>query len=421
MSFKNLLHARSGGLVLTLLLTASLGAGCASTEEGLTPEQAAIKTAVRHGRFEEGVRLAEQNRLDNPGDQQAEEIHRLASVAYLLDKGRQATFRDDDDEALGWFLDAEAIAPDSPIVQEWLDKTRTKLERHWLHVGHEAFAQDNLSEALHAYLEACRYVPDSESGLKCCGEVTLLLNYRNGLGDEYYSDGVRSFSEYWLERARRSFTVTNKYQPDNERARRRTHEVDVQLADQRVAVAKTLEADGFFFGAHNEFRLAGLLDPENTEAAEGMARVADEARAAELLRDAGMMTYRGQYSEATALLDEGAALTKVQLEKFDAAREAIVQARMEEIYERALSLEHDQLFVEAVEVYAEVLEEVEYFKDVRARQSTLQGYIEMAASYYEQAQAEKDPQKKLEHLRAIQGFWPDYMGIKDQIAQLEAE
>ena len=37
--------------------------------------------------------------------------------------------------------------------------------------------------------------------------------------------------------------------------------MDVQLADQRIAVATNLEAEGFFHGAHNEFRLAGLLDP----------------------------------------------------------------------------------------------------------------------------------------------------------------
>lgn len=419
MSPKNPLQARSGGLLLSFLICASLGTGCSSTGTDETSDQAAIRVAVQHGRFEDGVRMADELRRKNPDDHQAAEIHRLASLAYLLDQGRQATFRNDDVEAMDWFLDAEFIAPDTPLVQHWLDKTRKKLEAHWLNIGHEAFADDQLSTALHAYLEAARYVPDSESALKGFGDVTLLLNYRNGLGDEYYNDGVRSFSEYWLERARRSFAVTNKYQPDNLRATRRTQEVDNQLADQRVYVAQDLEAQGYFFGALNEFRLASILDPENPAALEGIERVSVEAQASELLRDAQMKIYRKEYDEALDLLDEGEQLTKVQKERFTASRDEVVQSRLQGIYDSALNLEHDQLYAEAIEVYSRILGEVEYFKDVRARQSTLQGYVDMAAGYYQQAADEADPVKKLEFLRAIEGFWPDYMDIKDQIAGLE--
>lgn len=412
-------RSRCGGLLLSLLLASSLAGGCASSSGGETGQQAKIREAVRHGRFDEGVRLADELRQANPDDPQAAEIHRLASMAYLLDQGRKATFRNDDEEAMDWFLEAELIAPNTPLVHEWLDKTRHKLETHWLNIGHEAYANDKLSTALNAYLEANRYVPQSESALKGVGEVTLLLNHRNGLGEEYYSDGVRSLSEYWLERARRSFAVTSKYQPDNLRAQRRTDEVDRQLATERLAVAQALEDEGFYAGAQNEFRFASILAPENAEARAGMERNAVEVQAGMLLQEAQMKSYRKEFDEAMALLEQGEGLTQLQHESFGAAREELVQARLGDEYQEALDLEHDQLYEEAVAAYGRILEEVEYFKDTRARQSTLQGYVEMAAGYYEQAREATDPEKKLECLRAIQGFWPDYLDVREQVSALE--
>jgi hypothetical protein len=412
-------RSRRSGLLISLLLACTLAGGCASSSGGETGEQAKIREAVRHGRFDEGVRLADELRRANPDDPQAAEIHRLASMAYLLDQGRQATFRNDDEEAMDWFLEAELIAPNTPLVHEWLEKTRHKLETHWLDIGHEAYANDKLGTALNAYLEANRYVPRSEAALKGIGEVTLLLNHRNGLGEEYYTDGVRSLSEYWLERARRSFAVTNKYQPDNLRAQRRTEEVDQQLATERIAVAQALEDEGLYAGAHNEFRFASILAPDNDEARAGMERNSVEVQAGTMLRDAQMKLYRKEFSDALSLLEQGEALTQLQHDAFATAREELVLARLSEVYQEALDLEHDQLYVEAVAAYGRILEEVEFFKDTRARQSTLQGYIEMAAAYYQQAREATDPEKRMECLRAIQGFWPDYMDVRDQLAALE--
>lgn len=404
--------------LLSHALVAALLAGCSSTGEQ-DPDPATIRQAVRHGRFEEGVRMAEDHRRAHPDDPLAEEIHRLASVAYLLDKGRLATFEERDEEALDWFERAQEIAPGSELVAEWVDKTRHKLETIWVHKGHEAYAKGNLPDAMEAYDRALSYVPDSESALKAFGEVTLLTNYRNGLGDTYYEEGVRSLAEYWLERAKRSFNVSNKYQPENERARSRAAEVNAQLADQRVAVAHQLESEGFFFGALNEYRLAQRLDDQNVAAREGETRVESEAQAAQFLRQAEMKIFRKEYDAALALLDQGEPLTEVQDEAFEEARREALEARMSDLYQRALNLEHDQRYEDASAVYAEILDEVDFFEDARTRKSTLDGYIEMAAGYYGQYEAEEDPEKQLEYLRAIAGFWPEYRDVKARIAALE--
>ncbi|MCB9913834.1 MAG: hypothetical protein H6828_01645 [Planctomycetes bacterium] len=405
-------------LALTLALVALLGAGCASTQAREHADADAIQAAVRHGRYVEAVQLADEHRKRFPDDPQAQELHRLASVALLLERGRRATFASDDLSALEDFRTAQELAPESHIVTGWVDKTRAKLASSWLDKGLAAFAEDDLDAAAEAYLNARHYLPDSQEAIQGYEDVMLLRNHRTALGDAYYEQGVRSLAEYWLERARHNFSATAKYQPDNERANERGVEVDVQLADQRLVVARTLEAEGRFFAAMTEYRLASLLDPNSAEAQAGMARTGEEAQARELLKQAEMYAFRKEFGEAAALLDRGAAMSSEQADDFAAARVEFQQARLRDQYEHALSLEHDQRFEDAITAYAAILDEVDYFEDARTRLSTLEGYVEMAASYYARAEAETDSAKKIEHLRAIEGFWPEYKDVRTKIAAL---
>jgi tetratricopeptide (TPR) repeat protein len=395
-----------------------LGTSCSTT--GREAETlASIHDATRHGRHEEAVRIADSLRTERPDDPEVEEAHRLATVGFYLEQGRRATFRDDDLEALAWFRDALAIAQENALVQEWILKTRNKLADRWLEIAHEAYASDQLPAGLEAYSKALSYRLNDSSALAGFAELTILVNYRNGLGLQYYDEGVRALSDYWLQRAKRDFSVTRKYLPENERAGRRISDVDVLLARQRVSVAKALEADNLFAGAQAEFKLALVLDPENEDAEAGIARVDSEAQAAQFLRDAGMRIFRGEFNKALDLLAEGEQLTVVQKELFEEARESISTARVEEMYAAALNKEHDQRYEEAIVGYGVLLTHTDFYKDTRTRKETLESYVEQAERYYRQAMEANDPAEKLMNLRAIEGFWPEYKNIRLQIARLE--
>jgi len=401
-----------------LLAGALLAPGCASTAEGDTA-LARIEDAAQHGRFEEAVRLADQLRAERPEDERAAEAHRLATVGLYLDRGREATFADEDLEALAWFRDALEIAPENLLIGEWIRKTRNKIATGWMRAAQEHYASEEFEEALEAYHRALEYNPDDQGALEGLGQLTILVNYRNGLGVQYYNDGVRALSGYWLQQAKRGFTATRKYLPENDRAERRITEVDTLLAGQRVVVADGLEAGGFYAGALNEYRLALVLDPGSEEAKAGIERLTDEAAAAQFLREARMKIHRGEFDRAIELLDEGEELTEVQKELFRATREEISDARLQRLYDAALNHEHDQRYEEAIQGYAHLLGEVDFFKDARARMETLESYVAEAAGYYEEASNETDPAQKLLSLRAIEGFWPEYRDIRLQIKTLE--
>ncbi|MFT7668841.1 MAG: tetratricopeptide (TPR) repeat protein [Planctomycetota bacterium] len=420
-SSSQLFAPRISSALLTagLLLGSVLQVGCSSTSNEQA-DYAEVLDAIRHGEFEQSVKLAEAL-TDAPGaeGERAREIHRIATVAFYLDMGRQASFRWEDDLALEWFARAKVIAPNSERVSSWIGKTKLQRADDFLLIGNEAFASDKFQEAAAAYNRCLEYVPGYPLALAGLGSVTILINYRIGLGEEYYTQGVRALADYRLRSAQHRFASTAKYIPKKKVAVSRAAEVDELLAGQRVEIALGFEEEGLFAGAMNEFRFALALDEDNSEAKAGMERLASEVEAAQILRDARMEIYRQEYDDALEILDSGESLTIVQKDEFLATREEIVSAKLERQYQAALNLEYDGDFEGAILLLAALLKEVDHYADALARKSTLEGYVKMAANYYKKAKSEKNKELKLEHLRSIEGFWPDYKDIKRQISRLE--
>jgi tetratricopeptide (TPR) repeat protein len=398
---------RPASLLCAALVLSALGPGCQSASDGHEGRES-VRAAIQAENYQEAVTLAAKVRGATPDDPALVELHRSATIAFYLDRARRATLAGEDDEALAHIASAREAAPESDLVYVWEVKTKYKLADKWLAIGNEAFAVQNLDGASEAYIKVLNYVPRHPSALSGLGQVTILLNYRNGLGEGYYKEGIRALADYRLRSARRGFSATTKYLPELGRAKRRATEVDQLLAGQRVEVALGFEAEGLYAGALNEFRFASLLDGENQEAVEGIARLEREAEAAELLRDAQMLIYRRRFEEALVLLDEGEGLTEAQTEAFQDARESITGQRLEVLYQDARVLEQDGDYAAAIDAYKALLATADYYKDARARQSTLEGYTEMAAGYYEEAVAAEDDEVRLQHLRSIEGFWPDY-------------
>ena len=378
-----------------------------------------VEDDVRHGRFEEAVRTASRLREQDPGNVRYEELHRDASVAWLLDHGRRLTFRDRDEEALESFLEAQTIDPESPQAAAWVDKTRRKLSRTWAERGLELHASGRLEEAIEAYERALHHLPGERSAVTGLAEAVIQVNYRLGLGKAYFDEGLRAMAQYRLEQARSRFTYTQKYQPGDERAAARRGQVESLLAGQRLAVAVGLEGLGKFAAARNEYRLALALDPLLVEASEGSERCRDEARASVLLSEAKMEVRRGRLERAQALLDEGEVLTTRQKDLFEGARAGIEQTRLEAVYQRALTLERDFLFEDAVARYDELLGMAEFYKDALARRDTLKEYIRLASELYERAANAASDEERLGELRRIRVFWPEYRDVAEQVQRLE--
>lgn len=399
-----------------LALCAALAAlaACQTTEREDPRDR--VNDLIHRERYEEAVRYSAKLAQEDPDDERLEELHRGATVAWHLEQGRRLTFEDRDAEALAAFELAAELDPHSPIVASWVTKTRRKLADRWLHHGLELHANDSLEGAVEAYERALEYVPGDTSALTGMEQAVLVMNHREELAENYYNDGMHALSDYWLEQARARFEYSDKYQ-ESDRTRRRIEHVDELKATEKVVVGKQYEEDGLYGAARNEYRMALSLHPENEEAKAGFERMTVEAQATAKLDEANMMILRGEFERAEALLAEGEGLSPRQADRFAALRIDIAEERLQRQYQSAINLEKDFLFPEAIDAYQAILDDVEYYRDVLTRKSTLEEYVERARQLYAESRAVQGAER-LELLRQIEIFWPDYRGIGEEIELL---
>jgi hypothetical protein len=402
---------RPAELLVLLPLLCACGAG--SKPRGA----ARIDDLVQRGQYEQAVQEAAALVEQDPDDPVALDSHRMASVAWLMQQGREATFEDEDVTALRYFREAARLAPDDPIVSVWVDKAKGKLARRWRELGQELHAEDELEAAIDAYARSLEFVPGEPSTLASMGNAVLVVNHRAGLSREYYSEGMRAMSDYWLEVARSRFSYSHKYDAESERTERRLEDVRHLLAAERLAIGRQLEQDGRWGAARNEYRLALALEPENAGARAAFDQAEVEAAAARVLDEIHMWILRGDLEKAEELIAEGLETTEHQDDLFEGARAEIEEARLSAMYEKALNFERDFLYEQAIAGYAEVLAETAYYRDVLTRKETLEEYVRRAQELYERSRGEEGA-KRLETLRQIETFWPGYRDIDVEIAKL---
>jgi tetratricopeptide (TPR) repeat protein len=251
---------------LALLILGGCAASSARTDD--------VRSLIQHDRYSEALHLAEQRAQERPDDPAVQADWELASVASLLERCRRACFEDRDDEALEFARQAREIAPGDRIVEGWFAKMNAKLADRARAQAIEAHASDNLELARAKFEEALRYAPNDLRAKDGVAQVLLKMNYRNGMGENYYREGTQALSIYFLHEARTLFSYTIKYQPTNQRAADRKGEVSTMLAEDRAAIAADLESRGLYAAAENEYRIALLVEPTLQAAVEiGRAHV----------------------------------------------------------------------------------------------------------------------------------------------------
>ncbi len=394
-----------------LLLSACAGSGAKHDKD--------VRWLVDHGQFDKAVRVAAEAVERRPDDARAQRLHREATVAWWIEKGRRLTFQDRDLEAQEAFRSALAIDPDSAVARDWFEKTGLKLAQTALDEGLELHAEDRIPEALEAYERALAHEPDNR-GARVGREICLMiLQYRAGLGSAYFKDGLHALSDYWLEVARSRFTYAEKYRLEDQRAVERKQQVQSLLAIQRVAAGRAFEAEGRYGAARGEYRAALALDPDSADAAQGIERMENEMSVARDLRSARMEIVRGRLDSATKLAEAALERTVLQKDHAKGVLDEVREGGFEVQYRDGLSLERDWRFEEAVKRYDALLAEAQFYKDAITRRDTLKEYVRHAADLYAQAAQAATPEAELEILRKIDLFWPEYRDVSKRIAELE--
>ncbi|MDF1798800.1 MAG: hypothetical protein P1V81_06465 [Planctomycetota bacterium] len=390
---------------LPLLAAISLVA-CQTTEEEPT-----VSEHFRAGNYESALALAQTQVDDAPDDPYYQGVERMAEVGLKLDQARDLVFDNEHAKALELLFEADDLAPGHPVVAEWIEKVVGELTDGTLLQAGQALMDQEFDRAVELYERALVFDPDDERAKAGIARSLILVNHRAGMGEQYYIEGVRSLREYWLGQANAEFAYNGKFAPDDKRGAARRRQVAGLLAEDRVLMASDFEANGLFHAARNEYRIALIFDEDNTNAAEGLARMEREVEAFAQLSEAERKRIRGEYADAAKALAEGVELSEAQVAEFASAKIDLDEARWKEQYKEALDAEADGRYERAVKLFDLLLQETGYYEDAVARRRTLTDMIDLAERLYSESMAAKREDVKRQKLEQIAVFWPEYKNV----------
>ena len=415
---------------LSLVLLALLAGGstaCRTTEED---DGQHVVWLVRHGRYADARTEARSLAESQPENEELQRLWVDAEVAYLLDRGRVQVFSGQATDGLAFFHRAAQVDPGNAVVDDWILKTRVQLAEEALDEATALGTGGDLVRLAELYEEVLAQLPEEDDservqrlGIQArlgLSRVLLTQNYRDGQSRSYYVGALEDFREYFLHPAHRGFDIALKFDEEHVKAEERRREVELVLADERLAKAQSFEEQGLFHAAMKEYRLVLLIDSSNAVARDGFDRMDLKTRQLRTLAEADMSVRRGALERAGELLDEAGKLAVEESTDVSRLEAEIEDERLRRMYERARAFEQDYRYVEAVEAYALLLDEVEHYDDAITRKATLEEFVLLADESYTAALDAKTDEDAAAALRSIQVFWPEYRDVEQRLAEIEA-
>lgn len=405
------------GVALALGCLGALGTGCATTDTEVT-----VDSLIAWSDYRGAIELASNRLADDPESAEARRDLDRAHVAIRLDRARTANFRGDFEESLMALDEAEEILPGQPEVAAWRMKSTAQLAAKLREVGRASEASGDFEDAFAKFLRADDLDPFGPQAKVGTERVLLRANYREGLGDAYYRDGVRALREFRTAEAVQGLDAALKYQPDDPRLRDRRSEAAGLLAEERLRIGEELERQGLFRAARNEYRLALLIVDDFAPAIEGLERTEVEVQVLDFLDEANRALILDNFDLALIRIERAASITVSQADVVESARTGVVEARLKWLYNDARELESDYSFLAAIEAYERLLEEADgFYDDAISRRDTLLSYIDLAEGFYLEANQATSKEEQLDYLRRIDLIWPTYRDVANRIATLEGD
>lgn len=417
--------AKRGSAPTILLLGASAALVLASCASGPSASRRRLDDIVKMTRAAQyrqaaaaSVELLEALDEGSPLHAEVKQVQSEISLASGLSVARTYLLADRNEDALSILKELDAAHPDSTIVDDWRTRVEIKIADEYFDDARYALGSGSFDAAREAYAKSVEFDPSRMVVQDLLAELDRVEAWRKEVAEGYYYKGVGNLVDGRFRESVGDFGKVKKYRENPERATRRISEVNRQLAQFRVKSAEQLVADGRFAAAAKEYVEAARLDPESEEIARNLKALRSEALAQQMLFEARSMILRGELDEGRKKLDEAKELTALQVEAFDAEIASIAERRVRTSYEGAIGFEHDFQFEKAVTAYESILEDRDYYKDVRARIDALTDKIARAKRLYGEFEAATTDADRLEILRQIEVFWPDYRDIPSRIQAL---
>lgn len=405
---------------ISALALAAASSGCSLTAPFSQGSSESVDTLIRSTRYQEALDLAVDLAERSPNDTNAQGDLIRAEAAWLVDQGRDLVFAGEHPAALATFQAAAERLPENISIQNWVLKAEGELAADHRAMAFDAEGAGDFERAAEHYSRALYYTPADSISMAGLERVQTVAAHRAEKATEYYRRGIRTLRRLQVPEALHNFQANQKFAPEDEAGLKRQIEVEGLLGEERRRIGAELESQGLFRGALLEYRLAEEYGGESEELTGDIERMVREVEVEDLLAEAERMGLAGDFDGAYEILGRAGEKTELLLDRVEGARNQILADNIDRLYDRALELEEDFRYPEAIEVYTSLLDQSGgFYLDAISRRDTLSDHVADANRLYMAARETTDVDERIRYLRQIQLIWPTYEDVAEVLAQLE--
>lgn len=415
--------SRRGSLPALLLLGQLLVPACSTATVIETSEQyrsvGNIQLAFREL---EAARLEQQ--AQGSVSPQLEQAYRELRPLFLIERGRQAIYRDQEQEGLRFLEEALAVDPDNEAARELVARAYRKMAARATRSGQDLLAKGDLVEAMRAFQQAVVSVPDYEDAVEGMAAVRKTVASLHTEAQQQYLEAIRKLPELRFQEVEWHAAAALTRDPTLTDAEKVQLQAQRQLAEDAVRRAEFDKLKSAFGAALMEYRSARANWPTLAGVDEHIAHMEREVEAQTVIERAMLDLNAGRLDEAREKLDAAYELTSLQRASINELRHQVRLRAGEIAYLAARDLELQGKKGEALAAFEQVAEEwPDGLRDEKTRIRALRSDIENAEQEYEAgaaAQAAGDAAAALEHFRTARTFYSGYRDVHERIAALEA-
>ena len=364
-------------------------------------------------------------RLRNPDDPELERLFWQRRLEFLLDRGRQLVFLEQEVKAIGELEKALALDPRNRAAKNWIMRAKEKLAERAVRNGESQRSQGHLDAALLHFRAALSYVPEYPDAMAGVNKVNEYYKKRYDEATDHYTKGSRARGEQLILQSKYHNDIASEKDPSMREAITRKREAAKQLARERYDRAMKMEEKSFYGAALMEYRAIVEVSPEIEGLKERISAMENEVDTQADRRVAEMAMRKGDFDAAEKLLN--AAYEKSRMQRADISGLLLDnrRRRYEDRYRKVKDLELEYQFEAALEGYKAIDKAWSVgFLDVKTRISTLEQAIELAAeSMAEGQKREKDGDLKraIEFYEEALAVYPGYKGLDQRVKTLWAK
>jgi len=369
-------------------------------------------------------------------DPAIEREYRRVRPLYLLERGRELVYEEQEIEGIEYFSRVLAIDPNNQEAKDWIQAARSKLARESTAEGDERRFTGQLELALKAYAQALEYVPGYPAAEKGKREVAEHFEARHNKAQSHVRDGNRRLEEQRHPEAFHDGGVALELDPSVVGAQRLYDKSQRELAERRADMARKARDTGKYGAALGLFKQAKDVVQDLPGIDDDIVAMENEV-AALTLKTAGAMSVARAIDnpetpndEVFERLDQAEERLKEAYELSRFERPAISELlllvrdkRLERRYTRAADLIRSGRHQAGLEMYQAIdADGPNGYLDVKARITSLEEEIALAEEAYLKGKAAEEAGNLTEAI----GFYKDanlycrnYKGLEAYIEGLQ--